>query len=80
MQQVVPHHNYMTVIPSNCEQSRIIAPSQVIGTRAVAAMLGVTAATVTRRVKAGTLPVLAQLDGRQGALVFDRADIEAITA
>lgn len=70
----------MSVVFSDSDQSRIVAPSQIIGSREAAGILGVTVATVTRRVKAGTLAPLAQLDGRRGAFVFDRNDVDAEAA
>lgn len=59
-------------------QPRLIVPSDLIGSAEVCSILGVNRATVVRRVKAGTLPFLAQLDGSNGAWVFDRNDIEAL--
>jgi predicted DNA-binding transcriptional regulator AlpA len=70
----------MNNIPANAESPQIVWRSNIIGTTAVCALLGVNRGTVSRRVKAGTLPVLAQLDGPNGALVFDRAAIEALGA
>jgi predicted DNA-binding transcriptional regulator AlpA len=59
-------------------QPRMIVPGDLIGSAEVCTILGVNRATVVRRAKAGTLPVIAQLDGPNGALVFDRADILAV--
>lgn len=56
----------------------MVIPGDLIGSAEVCSILGVNRATVVRRAKAGTLPVLAQLDGSNGALVFDRSDIEAL--
>lgn len=57
------------------DQARLINPVDLIGAAEVCRMLGINRATVVRRVKAGTLPCLAKLDGSNGALVFDRNDI-----
>lgn len=70
--------NYMSAIPSTSDTPRVIVPTDLIGSAEVCSILGVNRATVVRRVKAGTLPYLAQLDGSNGALVFDRADILAV--
>ena len=64
--------------PPTGESPQIVWRSNIIGARAVCDLLGVNRGTVSRRVKAGTLPVLAQLDGPNGALVFDRAAIESL--
>lgn len=63
---------------TNGESPQIVWRSNIIGTTAVCAMLGINRGTVSRRVKSGTLPYLAQLDGPNGALVFDKAVIEAM--
>lgn len=60
------------------ESPQIVWRSNIIGARRVCELLGVDRGTVSRRVKAGTLPFLAQLDGPNGALVFDAAEIEAL--
>lgn len=52
-----------------------IIPEELIGTATVCELLGVDKATVFRRIRAGELPVLAQLDGPGGAYVFNRPDI-----
>lgn len=70
----------MTKQPASAESPQIVWRSNIIGARAVCDLLGINRGTVSRRVKAGTLPVLAQLDGPNGALVFDRAAIEALGA
>jgi predicted site-specific integrase-resolvase len=68
----------MTKQPANAESPQIVWRSNIIGARTVCDLLGVNRGTVSRRVKAGTLPYLAQLDGPNGALVFDRAAIESL--
>lgn len=60
------------------DSPQIVWRSNIIGARKVCELLGIDKGTVSRRVKAGTLPVLAQLDGPNGALVFDKAEIEAL--
>lgn len=58
----------------------MVTPSDLIGTRDTAKILGITPASVTRRVSAGTLAPLAKLDGPRGAFVFDRHAIEGEAA
>lgn len=60
------------------ESPQIVWRSNIIGAGRVCEILGVTRGTVSRRVKSGHLPILAQLDGPNGALVFDAAAIEAL--
>ena len=60
------------------ESPQIVWRSNIIGAARVCELLGINKGTVSRRVKAGTLPYLAQLDGPNGALVFDAAEIEAL--
>lgn len=62
------------------ESPQIVWRSNIIGTRRVMELLSIDRGTVSRRVKAGTLPILAQLDGPNGALVFDAAAIEALAS
>ena len=57
------------------DDPRMITPADLIGAAEVCRLLGINRSTVVRRVKAGTLPCLAKLDGSSGALVFDRNDI-----
>lgn len=57
-----------------------IIPGELIGTQKVCELLGVDKATVFRRINAGTLPYLAQLDGPGGAYVFNLPDILAYMA
>lgn len=54
-----------------------IIPAELIGTQEVCRLLGIDKSTVVRRIAAGTLPVLAQLDGPGGAYVFNRPDVLA---
>lgn len=57
-----------------------IIPGELIGTQKVCELLDVDKATVFRRIRAGELPVLAQLDGPGGAYVFNLPDILAYRA
>ncbi len=57
-----------------------IIPADLIGAARVADLLGIDKSNVTRRVHAGTIPVLAQLDGPGGAYVFNQPDILALAA
>lgn len=62
------------------DQPRLISPADLMGAAEVCRLLDINRATVVRRVKAGTLPCLAKLDGSNGALVFDRNDIAPLAA
>lgn len=62
------------------DQAVFIIPSELIGTQKVCELLGVDKATVFRRIQAGTLPVLAQLDGPGGVYVFNLPDVLATVA
>ena len=62
-------------------EPRLISPGDLIGSGEVMALLGIThRSTLARRIEAGTIPTLAQLDGPGGPYVFDRHDIEALAA
>lgn len=60
--------------------ARIIAPCDLIGSGEAAALLQISKPTLTRRIAAGTLKPLAQLDGPRGVFIFDRNDILVIAA
>lgn len=62
------------------DQPRMVIPGDLIGSAEVCRLLDINRATVVRRVKAGALPYLAQLDGSNGALVFDRSEILALAS
>lgn len=53
----------------------MIVPTDLIGAKQAAELLGLDRSTVIRRAKKGTLPSLAQIDG--SIWVFDRSDVEA---
>lgn len=53
----------------------MVVPSDLIDAQTAADLLGVDKSTVTRRAKAGTLPVLTQLPS--GSYIFDVNDINA---
>lgn len=59
-------------------EAQVIIPADLIGAARVAEILGLDKSSVTRRAAAGTLPVLAQLDGPGGAYVFNESDILAL--
>lgn len=59
------------------DAARIIMPNQLIGSKAVCALLNIDRSTLSRRISKGQLKPLAQLDGPRGAYVFDAADIQA---
>lgn len=58
-------------------QPRIIWCEQLIGSATVCTLLKIDRSTLTRRIKRGELVPLAQLDGPNGAYVFDRSDFPA---
>lgn len=58
-------------------QPRIVWCEQLIGSATVCAILGIDRSTLTRRIGRGELIPLAQLDGPNGAYVFDRSDFPA---
>ncbi|MDQ5821183.1 MAG: hypothetical protein M3540_07075 [Actinomycetota bacterium] len=62
------------------EAALVIMPGDLIGAATVASLLGIDKSSVTRRVAAGKLPALAQLDGPGGAYVFNKPDILALVA
>lgn len=57
------------------QEARMIVPGDLIGAREAAKRLGVDRSTLNRRIEAGKIKPLAQLDGPNGAYVFDRNDI-----
>lgn len=59
--------------PSN--EARIIVPGQLIGAREAARLLGIDRSSLMRRIEAGTVTPLVQLDGPGGAWVFDRTEL-----
>jgi hypothetical protein len=61
--------------PPNLGGARLIEPKDLIGSNEAARLLGITKATLSRRISSGTLAPLARLDGPRGAFVFDLNDI-----
>lgn len=59
---------------------RVVAPGDLIGSGEAASILGITKPSLTRRIAAGTMTPLAQLDGARGVFVFDRNDVESAKA
>lgn len=59
-------------------EAHMIVPSDLIGAIETCTMLGIDRSTLTRRIQAGTVIPLAQLDGPGGAYVFDRAEVQAL--
>ena len=73
----VPHRT--RVNPALDDQSRLINPADLIGAAEASRLLGINhRSTLTRRIEAGEIPWLAQLDGQGGAYVFDRTEITAL--
>lgn len=61
------------------QQPQLLDPADLIGAAEVCRILGIQhRSTLTRRIEAGTVPVLAQLDGPGGPYVFDRQQILAL--
>ena len=52
----------------------------LIGTTEAVRILGVHPSTITRWVKSHKLTAVGKLDGTNGALLFNRADVEALAA
>ena len=61
-------------------EAMVIIPADLIGAARVAHLLGIDKSNVTRRAAAGTIPVLAQLDGPGGAYIFNEPDILALAS
>jgi len=63
------------------QEPRLISPGDLIGGAEAMRLLGIThRSTLLRRIEAGQVPYLAQLDGPGGPYVFDRQDIERLAA
>lgn len=56
-------------------EARMIVPGDLIGAKEAARRLCIDRSTLVRRIEAGKIKPLAQLDGPNGAYVFDRNDI-----
>lgn len=63
--------------PPSSAEPRIVWCEQLIGSKTAADLLGVDRSTLTRRIERGEVTPLAQLDGPNGAFVFDRGDFPA---
>ena len=55
-----------------------MAQRTLLNSREVAERLGISVPTVTRRARAGDLPVVAKMTGDRGAYVFDADAVEAL--
>ena len=55
-------------------------PADLIGTAEAARLLGIAPVTVTRWVADGTLMLAHKLPTKNGAMLFDRAHVEALAA
>lgn len=69
--------NYLCNMTTPPDHARLITPDQLIGAATVCSMLGIDRSTMSRRIAAGKLTPLAQLDGPRGAFVFDLSDVQA---
>lgn len=58
--------------------SEVMPSPPLIGTAEAAHLLGVSRSTITRWADTGYLPNAARLDGRTGAYMFERADVERL--
>lgn len=56
----------------------MIVPADLIGAAEAAGILGLERSTLTRWIHGGKIKPLTQLDGKRGAYVFDRIDVEAL--
>jgi len=59
-------------------ECRIVWPGHLIGAAEACRILGIDRSTLSRRIRDGKLAPLAQLDGPNGAFVFDRTDVEGL--
>lgn len=61
-----------------CTMETYDALPTLIGSKAAAAILGIDKTTLSRLVKADAVPIVTQLDGPNGALVFDSVEVERV--
>lgn len=64
----------MPINSADAAQPRIVWCEQLIGSATVCSILGIDRSTLSRRIARGEVVPLAQLDGPNGAFVFDRGD------
>lgn len=57
-------------------EARIVVPDQLIGAKTAAKLLGIDRSSLMRRIEAGTIRPVVQLDGPGGAWVFDRTELD----
>lgn len=74
------HCTYSCLVINQSNEARIIVPEQLIGAVEVCDILQIDRSTLSRRIAAGKIVPLTQLDGRRGAFVFDRNDIQALAS
>lgn len=67
----------MPLNPPTSSEPRIVWCEQLIGSKTVCDLLHIDRSTLSRRIERGELTPLAQLDGPNGAFVFDRGDFPA---
>lgn len=68
---------HMSTTRQNNLQPRIIWCEQLIGSGELCSILDIDRSTLSRRIARGAVTPLAQLDGPNGAFVFDRSDFPA---
>ena len=73
----VSHSVAMTFTAAD-QECRIVWPGQLIGAAEACAILHIDRSTLSRRIRDGRIAPLAQLDGPNGAFVFDRTDVQAL--
>lgn len=59
----------------NAWQPRMIWPGQLVGSTVACERYGIDRSTLSRRIQAGAIVPLAQLDGPRGGFVFDLSDL-----
>lgn len=60
------------------DDCRIVWPGQLIGAAEACSILHIDRSTLSRRIRDGRIQPLTQLDGPNGAFVFDRTDVQAL--
>lgn len=61
-----------------CTMKTCDAVPSLVGSKSASDALGIDKTTLSRLVKAGAVPIVTQLDGPNGALVFDLEEIKRV--